>query len=119
MAINVRYSSNNSGGSWWLNDEDWYALEKAGWNVEWEKDSTSRFIRGDKDGRWLGALATAASKEFDSMREAVEEFESITGQNAADEGCNCCGPPHYFSGEDEDGNYVSGPEIVTESHLRW
>jgi hypothetical protein len=31
----VKYSSNNSGGSWWLKDADWLALERAGWHVEW------------------------------------------------------------------------------------
>jgi len=29
------YDSNNSGGSWWLKDEDWKALEEAGWTVHW------------------------------------------------------------------------------------
>lgn len=31
----VRYNSNNSGGRWWLKDEDWIALEKVGWYVLW------------------------------------------------------------------------------------
>lgn len=31
----VEYDSNNSGGSWWLSDEDWKALEDAGWTVMW------------------------------------------------------------------------------------
>lgn len=31
----VEYSSNNSGGSWWLSDKHWLALEAAGWRVEW------------------------------------------------------------------------------------
>ena len=31
----VEYSSNNSGGDWWLKDEHWLALEKAGWLVAW------------------------------------------------------------------------------------
>lgn len=31
----VEYNSNNSGGSWWLDDEDWKALEQAGWKVHW------------------------------------------------------------------------------------
>ena len=124
MAINVTYDSNNSGGSWWLTDEDWNALEKAGWTVKWKKDdpfyTEGRFASSlDDDGRWLGALATKASKEFDSMREAVDEWEGITGERAADEGCGCCGQPHYFSGEDENGNYVRGPEIVVETHLDW
>ena len=33
--MKVEYSSNNSGGRWWLKDEDWIALEKAGWTVAW------------------------------------------------------------------------------------
>jgi len=33
--MKVEYSSNNSGGAWWLKDEDWKALEAAGWKVVW------------------------------------------------------------------------------------
>ena len=30
----VEYITNNSGGSWWLSDDDdWKALEAAGWKV--------------------------------------------------------------------------------------
>lgn len=100
----IEYSSNNSGGSWWLSDEDWKALEAAGWDVEW------------KDGRWLGALATRASKETSDPQEAVREFERVTGQNAGDIGCTCCGPPHNFTFEDDEGNY-SYPEREVSSSL--
>jgi len=31
----VEYDSNNSGGGWWLDDEDWRKLEVAGWTVNW------------------------------------------------------------------------------------
>lgn len=31
----IEYRSNNSGGSWWLQDKDWKALEDVGWEVEW------------------------------------------------------------------------------------
>lgn len=31
----VEYNSNNSGGSWWLTDADWKALEDDGWIVAW------------------------------------------------------------------------------------
>jgi len=118
--IKVDYSSNNSGGSWWLTDEDWLALEAAGWDVDWCKDKTGGLGGADEDGRWLGALATSASKDFASMREAVEEWERVTSGNASDEGCNCCGEPHYFSGQDnETGEYVSGPEIRRSSYLEW
>lgn len=82
----VEYDSNNSGGRWWLKDEDWFALEKAGWKVGWfklansytpegqyerEADGTPKLvpfnessglhvIPPDQDGRWLGALAGKA-----------------------------------------------------------
>lgn len=79
--MKVTYSSNNSGGSWWLNDEQWRALEKAGWKLSRPS---------------LGAIATDAEKEFNSIREAIDEFESITGENSYEEGCECCGPPHSF-----------------------
>lgn len=119
--IKVDYDSNNSGGNWWLDDEDWDALEAAGWNVDWRKDKVGGLGGADENGRWLGALATSASKDFDSMREAVEEWERITGQSASEPGCyTCCGQPHNFYGKDvETGEYVSGPEIRTESYLEW
>ena len=31
----LEYSSNNSGGSFWLSDEDWKNMEDAGWKVQW------------------------------------------------------------------------------------
>ena len=93
----VEYNSNNSGGGWWLKDEDWQKLEDAGWTVDWFADQKDReYFRADSDGRWLGALATSAKKEFRSVRLAIKEWEEITGQDADDEGCNCCGQPHNF-----------------------
>jgi hypothetical protein len=81
----VEYDTNNSGGSWWLSDEDWKNLEKAGWEVSWKKK------------RWLGALATGAVRRGLSLEDAISEWESVTGQDPADEGCNCCGNPHNFT----------------------
>ena len=98
--MRVTYSSNNSGGGWWLTDEDWYALEKAGWVVDWVKDKPSRLSFMSTDGRWLGALATEASREGLSLDAAMTEWETITGENAHDQGCECCGEPHYFRGVD-------------------
>lgn len=95
----VEYSSNNSGGDWWLKDQDWKNLELNGWIVQW------------RNKRWLDALATRASKEFEYPRDAMKEFEAITGQDVTDEGCNCCGAPHVFQWE---GHYASG-----EDCLRW
>jgi hypothetical protein len=98
MTVRVQYSSNNSGGSWWLDDEDWRALEEAGWKVGWYIDSGMRMVT--EEGRFLGALAADASKEFPSLREGIAEWESITGQDSYEEGCECCGPPHGFYSEE-------------------
>lgn len=92
--MKVRYRSNNSGGRWWLKDEDWKALEAAGWSVEWSKNEEWK----DADGiRWLGALAVAAtSPDVESVDAAIAEWERVTSQDASEEGCRCCGSPHGF-----------------------
>ena len=132
----VEYSSNNSGGNWWLNDKDWKNLEKAGWLVVWHsksfdykngnyqydknglpklKNKPDEFFCGelDKKGnyRWLRSLARIAFKRFDSITDALKEFEKITGEQVDYNGCNCCGAPHCFSwGENNssDAGYCSG-----------
>lgn len=103
MSGKLEYHSNNSGGDWWLDDNDWQALEAGGWHVEWVKDQDDRVFR-DGD-RFLGALATDASKRFDSKREGIEEWERLTGESAASLGCGCCGPPHTFTWIGDDGEY--------------
>lgn len=87
--MKIQYRSNNSGGSWRLSTEDWRKLELAGWNVKWEKKE------------WLGAMATSATKDFADIDQAISEFEQITGQDAYDLGCSCCGKPHNFYLSDE------------------
>lgn len=129
-AMRIEYSSNNSGGRWWLSDKDWKNLEAAGWSVHWCRDEKPIEIDGrvlrsflaDESGRWLGALARDAHKDFNSVREAIQEFEKITGQDASDEGCNCCGAPHCFKWgravsdydgpEDAEYGYCSGEECL-------
>lgn len=91
------YESNNSGGDWWISDDNWKDLEKAGWTVEWVKDNPNYFSSAVREsGRWLGALATRATKEFYSRPEAIDEFEEITGLCYDTVGCPCCGSPHYI-----------------------
>lgn len=113
----VEYSSNNSGGSWWLKDEDWKALESAGWEVDWyanQKDGI--FSSTKKTGRFLGALASHARRYGMSMREAAAEWEKITGACATDSGCACCGPPHSFTEYDANDKYIgSGTETRYEA----
>lgn len=93
----VKYRSNNSGGDWWLKDEDWLAPEKAGWRVSWIKDEEDSIFRTKGSDRWLGALAKECSKDFPTITDAIKEFEELTGMSVTDEGCNCCGAPHDFT----------------------
>jgi hypothetical protein len=105
--MRVEYHSNNSGGEWWLDDGNWLALEKAGWKVQWCRENE---VLGKKRERWLGALATRATREGLSLRDAVAEWERVTGKSSTDAGCACCGQPHDFTEYDDEGNYVdSGP----------
>lgn len=102
----VEYSSNNSGGSWWLKDKDWKALAKAGWVVQWISDMgllndyRSPMSEG---GRFLGATATSAwffvegEKDEDyAIMKAKDSFISAVHQDPEEEGCSCCGQPHNF-----------------------
>jgi len=86
--IRVEYSHNNSGGSDWLERDDWDALLDHGWKVTWWGDG------GPDDRGYM------AEKVFESLDAGVTEWEKVTGQRAADNGCECCGPPHNFSGRD-------------------
>ena len=113
--MKVEYNSNNSGGEWWLKDEDWLALEEAGWKVDWVRGHGTR--QADEDGRWLGALATSATREGLSLEEAVAEWERVTGECSTDAGCQCCGQPHNFTLYDDDGQYLdSGPHLSYGCH---
>lgn len=96
----VRYSSNNSGGEWWLTDEDWKKLEQAGWEVEWIKDSDLPIYGGEE--RFLGALAVEAKRVGLDKDDAITEWEDITGKYAWAEGCSCCGRPHDFWEREEE-----------------
>lgn len=157
----VEYDSSNSGGSWWLKDEDWAALEKGGWTVEWggkyfcnrkfsfkEVPAHKKHLLNcsqeilDRDGgcyghilwesyeemvadaekhpdiRWLNALATSASKPFETLKEAIEDWEEILDYDATAEGCNCCGPPHNFHLSDTEDETVweggSGEHLLSQ-----
>lgn len=117
----MEYSSNNSGGGWWLKDEDWLMLEARGWRVDWykDRDQNDSFLKADEDGRWLGALASNASKDlFVSAQEAIDEWEDITRQSVTDLGCHCCGPPHNFIWTDDSGqtHYIS-PEAPSSGEI--
>lgn len=144
----IEYRHNNSGGSWWLTDDDWYALEAAGWIVHWQHDESEQHgdlvhepsqwpslghhhgythplvpvqapPRGKREGRQLGALATSAAKETADPAATVAEWERITGQSASDEGCNCCGSPHSFTFYNHHGESQYTSVEVTDTRLVW
>lgn len=101
----VEYDTNNSGGGWWLSDEDWKKLENAGWEVQWVKDDPFFKTTGESD-RWLGALAMKARIKDVSVKVAIALWEDILGYDASEEGCSCCGQPHSFYKYDDEGNMV-------------
>lgn len=115
--MKTTYTSTNSGGSWWLGDEHWLALEKAGWVVKWVKDEPQDSIRNrDGSGRWLGGLAMEASREGLGLDDAIKEWESVVGLSAYDPGCSCCGQPHYFTEYSDDDRWVAcGPDVFYEN----
>lgn len=101
----IEYSTNNSGGSYWLKAKDWKRLAEAGWKLfgfdNFEYDAQGKYVR-DEDGlpKRKGSLPDNphyAFKQFNTIQEALREFEELTGQDVSDEGCNCCGPPHSFN----------------------
>ncbi len=87
----VTLSQNNSGGSFWLSNEDFDNLIADGW-VEPE-GQTSMFGRVSHDL----TLDVPVADEDAAVTIAKIEFQRVTGQDPDDEGCNCCGPPFYFS----------------------
>lgn len=115
--MQVEYNSNNSGGRWWLTGEDWKALESSGWEVRWFSNQTDTIFKPDSEGRWLGALASRAIRNNLSLREAVDEWERVTGKSSTEAGCPCCGNPHRFTEYDDNGNWVAnGPHVSYEAH---
>lgn len=116
--MRVEYASNNSGGSWWLKDEHWHALAKAGWQVVWAVNGDAYYDGpppAESDGsRYMGALAKRAFLDCETPVDAIRSFEKATGMEASDEGCNCCGPPHRFSWSEPGNGYgsASGEDIL-------
>ncbi len=106
--MKVEYDSNNSGGDWWLDDKDWLALSEAGWSVEWYggRKPKKKDLREGNVTRFLGALASTATRVGLTLGEAIKEWERVTGQLSNALGCDCCGTPHHFTAYDDEGNVV-------------
>lgn len=88
----IKFSENNSGGSFWLTKKNYDDLIAAGW--------TGEGILPDRySGREL--KRTGVSK-----RVALAEFQDITGWSPYEEGCECCGQPFNFYEFDDNGRCV-------------
>lgn len=131
----IKYSPNNSGGRWWLEDKDWDSLERSGWKVLWadlDFDYKDRNWTYDKDGlpkfksggrgiatkndkgvwRYLGSKARYAFRAGLSLKDAVDEWEKVTNKDSTEVGCPCCGNPHSFTLYDDSGKVVDyGPSV--------
>ena len=85
--MKVYYETNNSGGNWWLSKKDWSNLKAAGWELG------EKFRSFD--------VYTGAVRHGLTLEDAIKEFESITGENANEGGCPCCGQSHRFYEEND------------------
>ena len=97
----IKYSSNNSGGDWWLSDEDWYKLEGAGWVIDWVKNqknhTSDRFLRALATDAYIDLPEFSKGQEDKALEWARELWEMIVKQSSWAYGCKCCsGPPHDF-----------------------
>jgi len=112
------FSENNSGGSWWLNRSQYDSLFEAGFQINEEKGQhygkMNSLDTKDVPWAWRHCLVVQAA----SLQEAVETFESATGEDFFAEGCNCCGAP--FSMYEVDGtDYVSGDSVQRRTIRPW
>jgi len=88
------FSENNSGGSWWLNRDQYIALLKSGkWGIDIEGvECSSRFSIFENDDVPY-VLRHNLVGQFNSQQEAEDSWESLTGYSLEEEGCECCGRP--------------------------
>ena len=79
---------NNSGGSDWLSDQNLLDLQSKGWKM------------GDHKRRWgpRAGYPYQISRLLPE-REALAEFEDVTGYTGYERGCDCCGSPFWWDEE--------------------
>jgi len=106
---------NNSGGDWWLTEQDYKNLFAAGWKLpkDWDKPS----YEGDEPWEpfcggapvphgWRRSTYIRAS----SIGEAIRSFETATGRSFYERGCSCCGAPFAISRVGKTFEYRSGDD---------
>ena len=101
----VEYNSNNSGGNWWLSDDDWRKLEAAGWTVAWGGHD----FCNSKFGSWGDAPKVAPDTHaegecpghrlFDSYESAVASGYRWLGTLAGDATIEVKAPSHELAEE--------------------
>jgi hypothetical protein len=112
----VEYSSNNSGGSWWVSDRQWFDLESAGWQVAWFAGDTG--YPTSAAGYYLGGLASDAKRTGVTLEEAMAEWQWITALDPCAIPCFSSAPPHSFAEYDADGCWVTdGPDRCTATAI--
>lgn len=88
-----------------MTEDDWQKLEKAGWKLfgfdDFEYTNAGSYVVEDGFPKKKSNSRTKnphyGFKYFNSITDALVEFEELTGQDVSEEGCNCCGAPHSFS----------------------
>ena len=102
------FSENNSGGKWWLKRTQYESLFKSGWVYEpkeyqikngYDKKSfyetffTAKLdLFPEVDDVPYGWRLNLVG-EFNSMEDAIENWENTTGRDINEQGCSCCGNP--------------------------
>lgn len=83
----VEYNSNNSGGSWWLRDEDWKHLEEAGWEVQWGRPyfCHSRFSETPKPS-WLTEECKMSKRNGQDWNPCPGHYEAHSYEEAIQSG---------------------------------
>lgn len=95
----IEYTSRNSGETWFLDDREWEALARAGWDVEASANKAQ--------------ITISASSAREALTDAIHAWERVTGCQASNPGCDCCGPPHNFSTfSDGSLEYASGDGVA-------
>jgi hypothetical protein len=86
----VELNQNNSGGYWWLSDEQVDALLADGWFID--GSNTYRM----REGKRALNLSIDLPVTTGAVEIAMIEFQRVTGEDPNAIGCTCCGPPFHF-----------------------
>lgn len=89
----VRLSLNNSGGKWWLKENDELGLKNAGWKVN---------IAHGVGGRHV-AHAFLIGADIETALKSFRQATHFTGREL---GCNCCGVPFSFVQYSQEGKWL-------------